>query len=105
MMKSELLDLLNLDDMEQATYNKLELWYMAIDLDKAIFAEIVKAVGIATLTERAGHADIVLQAMTDYERKSRYQYAKGRLKDIKEQAEDLTAEIEEYERLNRIMPD
>lgn len=98
MMKSELMELMKVNELEESKYAALEQWYLAIDLDKEQFAQIVKAVGIDTLVENERRARVINRAVDEHEKRERYERNKIRLDELEQEAEILKCAIERYEK-------
>jgi hypothetical protein len=84
--------------MSDTDYEALEKWYIALDLDKDIFARIVAAAGVKTLVDRAGYAGKLLTAWDEYAWREKYKQDKLRLEAMEREASDLRAAIKAYEK-------
>jgi len=81
-------------------YDALEKLYLVLDLEKPLFAKIVKAVGVYRLVERENLWQMTLTAMDEYEAKSQYQCAMARAKEIQNELARLDALIAAYKESN-----
>lgn len=105
MLKSELIDRLNglkvkllNDNIGDADYEILENWYIALDLDKDIFAKIIATIGIETLVERHAHATKMVDAMDEYNQREKYKRDKIRLEEMEREVERLRESTKAFEK-------
>ena len=86
------------DNIGDADYEILEKWYIALDLDKDIFAKVVAAVGIETLIVRHGHAATMVTAMDEYQRREQYKRNKLKLEEMEREVERLREATKTFEK-------
>ena len=106
MMKSELIERLNKlkvtllnDTIGDTDYEILENWYIALDLDKDMFAKIISAVGIETLICRHAHASTMVTAMGEYQKREQYKKNKIKLEEMEQEVERLRESTRAFEEL------
>ena len=105
MMKSELIERLNglgvkLPDntIDDADYAALENWYIALDLDKDVFAGIVTVVGMEKLVARNTHAITMITAMDEYKRREQYKRDKIKLEELAREVYRLEESTKAFEK-------
>jgi len=105
MMKHELVErLLALkvtlqgDTIGDEDYRILEEWYLFLDLEKDIFASVVKAVGIETLLARHWHPKEGNIAMKERRKREDYKRDKKRLEEMQLEVSRLSESVRKFEK-------
>jgi hypothetical protein len=79
-------------------YPALEIWYIALDLDKDVFAAVVKAVGVEVLNNRVKHAEFINTAVDEYQARQRYKANKLRVEEMERELASLKESVKEFEK-------